>query len=162
MQVGRVVDGTRSRQGSKALGTSCSGAAGQQGWVGGHGAGQQRGRAAGGGAQHGLGAAAGRHSLQCDALHRKPSLLPPQPHAAVFVDGSSLSAGLAGVQTELRTAMAPGGDIANLLGGDGGALDVILNAANGLLCSNAGIKLSDISGMIDGSGSVDAKQCRCH
>ena len=44
MQVGRVVDGTRSRQGSKALGTSCSGAAGQQGWVGGHGAGQQRGR----------------------------------------------------------------------------------------------------------------------
>ena len=52
--------------------------------------------------------------------------------------------------------MAPGGDIANLLGGDGGALDVILNAANGLLCSNAGIKLSDISGMIDGSGSVGA------
>jgi hypothetical protein len=74
----------------------------------------------------------------------------------VFVDSSSLSSGLAGVQTQLCAAMAPGGDIANLLGGDGGALDVILNAANGLLCSNAGIKLSDIPGMLDGSGSVGA------
>ena len=74
----------------------------------------------------------------------------------MFVDGSSLSAGLAGVQTQLCSGMAYGGSIASLVGGDGGLGDFILSAANGLLCSNSGIKLSDIPGMLDGSGSVGA------
>ena len=73
--------------------------------------------------------------------------------AAVFVDSSTLSTGLANVQTQLCLSMSPGGSLYGITY-DAGILEDIVNVAYGLLCTpGSGIKLSDIPGMLDGSGS---------
>ncbi|PRW59510.1 hypothetical protein C2E21_1634 [Chlorella sorokiniana] len=78
---------------------------------------------------------------------------------AVFVSSGTLRSGLADVQRELCSGMAPGGSIDEwVVDLDAINLSGVLNVANGLLCSNAThIRLSDIPDLAeDGQASPGA------